>query len=310
MIAEIVARARAAAAPRSILMIGENEPQRIEVLRAADSGGFGLDALWNDDFHHSARVAVTLQHDGYFCDYRGRPQELVSTVRHGFLFQGQRYHWQKKARGTPTLRHDPEVFVNYTQNHDQVANTFYGQRLHDITSPGKLRALTALHLLAPQTPLLFMGQEFNASSPFSFFADHEPPLAAEVWEGRKKFMRQFTRYALPDAQAQLPDPSDRATFERSKLNPEDRVRNETTLALYRDLLTLRRTDPVIRQQNREQIEGAVLSESAFVLRWIDTEHGDRLLLVNFGGQVDLRPAPEPLLAPPFEQAWRLAWSSG
>jgi maltooligosyltrehalose trehalohydrolase len=309
VIAEIVERARAAAGQRKILLIGENEPQRVELLAPIEAGGAGLDALWNDDFHHSARVAATLQHDGYFHDYRGRAQELLSAVRHNFLFQGQRSHWQNKSRGSPALRHRPCSFVTYTQNHDQVANTFYGRRLHELTSPGKLRALTALHLLAPQTPLLFMGQEFNASSPFSFFADHKPELAEEVWKGRKKFMRQFTHYAQPAAQSSLPNPAEPATFERSKLSAEDPAKHRETLELYRDLLRIRKNDPVISRQAREDIEGAVLSDRALVLRWIDSHLGDRLLLINLGEQLDLQPAPEPLLAPPSQSRWQLSWSS-
>ena len=310
IITEIVERARSVAAPRSIILLGENEPQRIELLDPQARGGMGLDALWNDDFHHSARVALTHQHDGYFHDYRGRAQELLSAIRHGFLFQGQRSDWQKKPRGTPALRREPRSFITFTQNHDQVANTFYGKRLHELTSPAKLRAMTALHLLAPQTPLLFMGQEFNASTPFCFFADHCDDLGTKVWQGRKKFMSQFTHYALADAQNCLPDPCDPQTFLRSKLDPADRAKQASTLELYRDLLRIRRTDAVISRQRREDIEGAVLSEQALVVRWIDDEGGDRLLIVNFGEQLDLSAAPEPLLAPPGgSRAWALTWSS-
>src|SRR6185503_15936322 len=109
--------------------------------------------MWNDDFHHSARVALTGRCDGYFHDHRGRAQEFVSAVKYGFLFQGQHYGWQKKARGTSALNRAPCCFVTYLQNHDQVANTFYGQRLHELTSPARLRAMTAVLLLAPQTPM-------------------------------------------------------------------------------------------------------------------------------------------------------------
>jgi maltooligosyltrehalose trehalohydrolase len=303
IIAELVSSARAAT-PRALLMIGENEPQRVELLDDA-----GLDALWNDDFHHSARVALTRQHDGYFHDYRGRAQELLSAVRHGFLFQGQRSAWQKKPRGTPALRRDARSLITYIQNHDQVANTFYGKRVHEVTSAARLRAMVALHLLAPQTPMLFMGQEFNASSPFCFFADHPPDLATQVWEGRKEFMRQFSHYAVPAAQGLLPDPADPLTFERSKLDPADRVRNAHVLELYRSLLRIRKSDSVIARQRRDSLEGAVLSERALVLRWLDEENGDRLLLVNLGEQLDLQPAPEPLLAPPKQSAWQMEWSS-
>jgi maltooligosyltrehalose trehalohydrolase len=310
VIACIVERARKAAAPRSIIIIGENEPQRAEMLGPADDAdGLGLDGLWNDDFHHSVRVALTGQHDGYFHDHRGRAQEFVSAAKHGFLFQGQRYSWQKKARGSPTFGYPAWSFVNYTQNHDQVANTLYGARLHQLTSPGRLRALTALHLLAPQTPLLFMGQEFSASTPFAFFADHEGELAEQVRKGRGEFISQFVRYATPAAQECLLDPTSPDTFNRSKLDFTERETHRATLDLYRDLLRLRREDPVISKQDRDAFDGAVLSERAFLLRWFDADHGDRLLVVNAGDEVDLAPGPEPLLAPPRAASWEVAWNS-
>jgi maltooligosyltrehalose trehalohydrolase len=307
--AAIAERARAEGGSRKIVLIAENEPQRAELLWPPEEGGMGVDAIWNDDFHHSARVALTGSRDGYFHDYLGRSQELASAVKYGFLFQGQYYCWQDKSRGTPALDREAWSFVTYLQNHDQVANTFYGQRLHELTSPGRHRAMTALLLLAPQTPMLFMGQEFNASTPFAFFADHKPELAAKVWSGRRQFMRQFARYAAPEAQARLPDPSLARTFEDSKLDFTERDSHAGTYKLHRDLLRLRREDPVISAQRRQALDCAVLSERALVVRWFDVRNGDRLLLVNLGDDLSLRPAPEPLLAPPSAARWDLAWSS-
>jgi maltooligosyltrehalose trehalohydrolase len=306
---ELVARTRAAAAPRRILIVGENEPQEVSLIDPVEKGGAGLDGLWNDDFHHSARVALTSQHDGYFNDYRGRAHELLAAVRHNFLFQGQRSLWQRKARGTPALRHDPRAFITFTQNHDQVGNTFYGKRIHELTSPARLRAITALHLLAPQTPLLFMGQELDSPPPFCFFADHPGELATQVWEGRKSFLRQFSQYAQPDAQDAILNPADPKTFELSKLPAADSSSTSHMFRLHRDLLQLRRHDPVISRQRREDLEGATLTDHALILRWVDDTLGDRLLLVNLGAQLELRPLPEPLLAPPAQKKWKLAWSS-
>jgi maltooligosyltrehalose trehalohydrolase len=305
IIAELIGRARATAAPRSIVMIGENEPQRAEML---GPDGLGLDGLWNDDFHHSARVALTGSHDGYFHDHRGRAQELLSAVKYGFLFQGQYYCWQKQPRGSPALDRPSCSFVAYIQNHDQVANTFYGLRLQGLTSPGRLRAMTALLLLGPHTPMLFMGQEFNASALFAFFADNNPELARLAWQGRRDFIRQFTQYATPAAQACVLDPADPRTFARSKLDFSERARHADMYALHRDLLKLRR-DPVIAAQSRAGLDGAVLAERCLLLRWFDTGQGDRLLLVNLGDELDLSPAPEPLLAPPRDSRWELTWSS-
>jgi maltooligosyltrehalose trehalohydrolase len=298
---EIVDQARETARPRSVVIIGENEPQRSELLLPE----YGLDALWNDDFHHSAVVALTGRREGYYHDHRGHAQEFVSAVKRAFLFQGQYYHWQKKPRGTPVTTQPASAFVNFIQNHDQVANTLYGMRLHKLTSPGRLRAITALLLLAPETPLLFMGQEFAASTPFPFFADHKPELAAKVHAGRKEFLSQFVNFATAEARDHVLDPAEEATFFAAKLDFSERETNAAVLRLHTDLLQIRREDQAIAAQSREQIDGAVLSDSAFVLRWGD----DRLLLVNLGDELMLHPAPEPLLAPPQDAQWELAWSS-
>jgi maltooligosyltrehalose trehalohydrolase len=309
VIAELAAAARRAAAPRPIVLVAENEPQRAEALDPPEAGGYGLDAMWNDDWHHAARVALTGRRDGYFHDYRGTAQEFVSAARRGFLYQGQHYAWQGKPRGTPALGVPPQSFVVFTQNHDQVANTLAGDRLHLLASPGRLRALTALTLLAPQTPMLFMGEEYAAPQPFPFFADHSERLRTPVREGRRGFLRQFAHYATPAAQATVPDPGAEATFRAAKLDRSQREANAHVLALYRDLLRLRREDPVIAAQARGGLDGATLASRAFVLRWFDPAAGDRLLVVNLADELDLESAPEPLLAPPRESRWRLLWSS-
>ena len=309
VIPELSQRVRAAAHPRKIILVGENEPQRSELLQPPAAGGYGLDALWNDDFHHSARVALTGRHEGYFHDYRGQAQEFVSAVKRGFLYQGQYYHWQKQPRGTPMEALPAWSLVAFTQNHDQVGNTLYGERLHELTSPGRYRSMTALLLLAPQTPMLFMGQEFAASQPFAFFADHRPELAAKVHAGRRDFLKQFATYATPSAQEKVPDPAMESTFIASKIDLAEREEHLSIYALHRDLLRLRREDPVIAAQAREMIDGAVLSPNAFVLRWFGGLLGERLLVVNLGAELELHPAPEPLLAPPLASSWEMIWSS-
>jgi maltooligosyltrehalose trehalohydrolase len=230
-------------------------------------------------------------------------------VRHGFLYQGQHYRWQDKRRGMPALDIAPAAFINYIQNHDQVANSALGLRAHHLASPGTLRALTALLLLGPGTPMLFQGQEFAASSPFLFFADHEAQLAAKVREGRGEFLRQFPGIASPEVQAILADPGDAETFRRCKLDFAERERHATAYALHRDLLRLRKDDAVFRTQGRGGIDGAVLGADAFVLRLFGIGGDDRLLLVNLGRDLALQTAPEPLLAPPPGSHWTSLWSS-
>jgi maltooligosyltrehalose trehalohydrolase len=305
----IARRAREAAGARSVLLTAENDAQRTRLARPPEQGGYGLDALWNDDYQHSAMVALTGHNEAYYADYLGTPQELVSAAKWGYLFQGQRSSYQRKARGTPTFGLPPAAFVTYIQNHDQVANSARGLRCHQLASPGLYRAITALTLLAPGTPLLFQGQEFAASSPFLFFADHNPELARLVRRGRGEFLAKFPSIAAPEVQAALADPGDPATFERCKLDLSERTRHGEACALHRDLLRLRRDDPVFRAQRPHGVDGAVLGASAFVLRFFGDAADDRLLLVNLGRDLRLDPAPEPLLAPPEGTAWLVRWSS-
>ncbi len=307
VLAQISQRVREAGGKRATLLVAENEPQDVNVVRPVEAGGHGLDALWNDDFHHAAIVAATGRNEAYYSDYLGSAQELVSTAKWSYLFQGQRYAWQGKRRGTPAFDVAPRAFVNYLQNHDQVANSASGLRLHQRTSAGRHRALTALLLLLPATPMLFQGQEFSASSPFVFFADHKAELARSVRRGRFEFLRQFRSVAAGDMQECLPDPADARTFERCKLDPGERERHVEARALHRDLLALRRDDAVFRAQRR--VDGAVLAPEAFVLRFFGASGDDRLLLVNLGRDLVLKPAPEPLLAPPASRPWATLWSS-
>jgi maltooligosyltrehalose trehalohydrolase len=294
---------------RGIWIAAENESQESSLARPVAQGGYGLDSLWNDDFHHAALVAVTGRSEAYYTDYRGTPQELISAVKHGYLYQGQYYSWQSKRRGTPAWGIAPEQFVAYLQNHDQVANSGMGERLHQLTSPGRLKALTALLLLAPSTPMLFQGQEFAASSPFLFFADHEPGLARLVHLGRIEFLSQFRSLGRPEMFSRFRDPAELSTMERCKLDFNERRTHGHVYQLHEDLLRLRREDPVFAGSSRTGLDGAVLAAEAFVLRFSGADAGDRLLLVNLGRGLTLGFAAEPLLAPPDGKVWALAWSS-
>ena len=307
VLSEITQSARQAAPGRAIIIVAENEPQHVKLVCPIEQGGYGMDGLWNDDFHHSALVAVTGRNEAYYTDYHGTPQELVSALKWGYLYQGQRYSWQKQRRGTPAFGVSPAAFITYIQNHDQVANSGWGLRLHQLTSPGRCRAITALLLLARATPMLFQGEEFASSSPFLFFADHRPELAKAVRKGRAEFLTQFRTLATPEMQRLVPDPADRATFERCKLDLNEREAHSEAYALHCDLLRLRREDSVFQKQG--SFDGAVLGSEAFLLRFFDAENGDRLLLVNLGLDLHLCIAPEPLLAPPERKRWDILWSS-
>ncbi len=315
VLAEIRAAVRRVAGGRRTLVVGENEPQECWLLRDATGrigGDAPVDMLWNDDWHHAAHVALTGQREAYYTDYLGSAQEFVSSARHGFLYQGQHYTWQQQRRGTSTRGIPARHFVHFLENHDQVANSARGLRLHQLTSPGRWRALTALLLLGPQTPMLFQGQEFASSAPFLYFADHQQLLAAQVRKGRADFLAQFPSASTPAMRAMLADPADPLTFERCRLDLSERERHADAVALHRDLLRLRRDDAVIAAQGARAaaVEGAVLPGSqAFALRMTGDEGDDRLLLVNLGATRRLDAAPEPLLAPPAGARWGVAWSS-
>ena len=309
VVATMVGRAREAAGRRHVYIIAENEPQDTKLVRRREDGGYGADALWNDDYHHTAAVALTGRREAYYLDYQGTAQELLSCVKYGYLYQGQWHQWQEQRRGTPGLDLPGHAFVAYLENHDQIANTAFGRRLHQSSSPSRLRALTALTLLGPATPLLFQGQEFAASSPFLFFADHNAELRSAIDAGRKEFLSQFPSIADPEVIAALPGPMEASTFERCKLDHGERDRHREWYLLHRDLLRLRRDDPVIGLAASRRPDGAVFGHGTFVLRYFGDADGDRLLIVNLACDIDLRPLPEPLLAPPAGSRWAVQWSS-
>ena len=306
ILTEMVREARRRFPKRSLYLVAENEPQHVRIVQPLDRGGHGFDAAWNDDFHHSAMVALTGRNEAYYMDYHGTPQELISACKRGFLYQGQRYAWQKHRRGTPTAGLPPTSWVTFLQNHDQIANSARGLRCHLLTSPGRYRALTALFLLGPGTPMLFQGQEFAASSPFCYFADHDGDLSKAVHQGRLEFLGQFASIRDNAVREVVPRPDDPATFERCKLDWREWTSHAPIVALHRDLLRLRREDATIRAAN---IDGAVVGPEAFVLRYFGHAGNDRLLLVNLGRDFPFTPAPEPLLAPPVNSSWQVAFSS-
>jgi maltooligosyltrehalose trehalohydrolase len=198
--------------------------------------------------------------------------------------------------------------VNYLQNHDQVANCGTGIRLHFLTSGGRYRAMTTLLLLAPQTPMLFMGQEFGASTPFTFLADHSGELRKLVSEGRRDFLAQFPSTADPRIKERIADPAAIGTLQACKLDWNECRTNSSVLNLHRTLIELRRNDPVISQQGAAGFDASVINDHAWLLRWFSPA-GDRLLVVNLGTEFSFAPAPDPQLAPPYRHRWELRFAS-
>jgi len=304
--AEITLRARAAAGSRRVLIVAENEPQDVRAVRPIEEGGWGMDAQWVDDFHHAARVAATGNAEAYCQDYRGSAAELVACATRNALYQGQWYAWQKKQRGTPLRTSPPAKVVFYLQNHDQVANSLRGERLHRAAGEPRARALTALWLLLPQTPMLFMGQESFAPRPFLYFVDHrDPGLRESVQRGREEFLGQFPSARAALAEGARPLAGEEA-FGASTLHPSSAEARPEVVAFHRELLRLRREEPALRRAP----EGAALAEQALVLRWpAEAPSSELLLLFNLGHDLPLVPCSEPLLAPLPGQRWRQVFSS-
>jgi maltooligosyltrehalose trehalohydrolase len=302
--------ARKAAGARAIILIAENDRQEAWMVRSRNEGGDDLDGMWNDDFHHSAVVALTGRRQAYFGDYRGAPQEFISAAKYGFLYQGQALSWQKALRGSSTYGIPPEAFVCFIENHDQIANTGPGERVRFQTSPARYRAMTALLLLGPWTPLLFQGEEFGASSPFMFFAElGDASVRDAIRKGRAEWLAPFLSLTVEEALTTLSAPDHPTVFALCKLDFSEREKNRQVYDLHIDLLKLRREDSRFRQQIPGGVDGAVLGSASFVLRFFSKENDDRLLSVNFGeGQV-LHPASEPLLAPPLGYGWETLWTS-
>src|SRR6058998_16344 len=302
--------ARQAAGSRSIILIAENDLQEAKMVRPRSEGGDDLDGLWNDDFHHSAVVALTNRDKAYFADYLGTPQEFISAAKYGFLYQGQALSWRKALRGSSTFGISPEAFVCFIENHDQIANTGPGERVRLQTSPARYRAMTALLLLGPWTPLLFQGEEFGASSPFMFFANiGDASVRDAIRKGRAEWLAPFLSVTEEEARRRLPAPDYPGVFARCKLNFSEREKNRQLYDLHVDLLKLRREDSRFCRQVPEGVDGAVLGPASFVLRYFSKENDDRLLLVNFGESQVLHPASEPLLAPPTGCNWETLWTS-
>ena len=299
---------RAAAAGRATIVVAENEPQHARLVRPAAEGGYGLDALWNDDFHHSARGrADRTAARRTTPTTAGTPQEFISALKYGFLYQGQRYRWQKQAarhRRASACRRRPSSPSSRTTTRWRTPRAASG--CTSSTSPGRYRALTALLLLGPGTPMLFQGQEFAASAPFLYLRRPRARARAQASRrGGREFLAQFPSLAAPEMHAPAsPTPPIRATFERCKLDHGERERHARgRRAAPRPARACAATTPSSARQGDGGLDGAVLGADAFVLRFFGDDGDDRLLVVNLGPRpATSTPAPEPLLAPPRGRA--------
>jgi malto-oligosyltrehalose trehalohydrolase len=274
---------------RQIHLVLENDANDPgHLVRRPDGAPRWYAAQWNDDCHHAAHVLLTGETDGYYADYAGQPAGwLARGLAHGFGYQGERSTFRgNRPRGAPSGHLPPTAFVDFLQNHDQAGNRAFGERLHQLTSPAALRAATAMLLLAPAPPLLFMGQEAAADSPFLFFCDFGDDLAAAVTDGRRREFARFGQFADDAARAAIPDPNDPDTFARSRLDwaalaaPEHRQWRD----FHRQLLALRHAEIVPRLAG---IDGhgagfADIGDTGFLVCWRLGDGSLLTLIANLG----------------------------
>jgi maltooligosyltrehalose trehalohydrolase len=248
VLCDIGAAVRRRITDRHVHLVLENDDNAAWLLRKA-SHDPGYDAQWNDDIHHALHVAVTGQRDGYYSDYENPIRHLGRALTEGFAYQGEKSgHRGGANRGEPSGHLPPTAFVSFLQNHDQVGNTATGKRINRMAPLEAVRAAAAIYLLAPSPPLLFMGEEWAASTPFLFFCDFGGELADKVREGRRAEFARFAEFRSADARERIPDPTSRETFLRSRLDWSEREHapHGEVLAFYRDLLTIRKIEIIPR----------------------------------------------------------------
>jgi maltooligosyltrehalose trehalohydrolase len=299
---EIAHTARAAAPQRSVVVIAEDETNDRRLLLPRAEAGLELDGVWADDMHHVLRRLVAGDSEGYYAAYEGTAAELARTLQQGWLYQGEYYGPRREKRGTLTAGLSPLRFVHCIQNHDQVGNRALGERLNHDVELDVYRAISALLLLSPYTPLLWMGQEWAATSPFLYFTDHPEELGRLVTEGRRQEFSGFSQFADPSLRERIPDPQAEETFRRSILDWSEleRAPHAGVFLLYRELLQLRRTHPALRARSRDTWTAEACGDRTItLLRTSGTQ--DLLLVVHVGdaGTVEL---PTAAVAPP-EGAW-------
>jgi maltooligosyltrehalose trehalohydrolase len=289
-LAELSGRVHASVSGRQVHVIAEDDRNLARIVTPVDASGWGLDAVWADDFHHQVRRAVAGDADGYFRDYTGTTRDIAATVQHGWFFSGQFSEHQGAPRGTDATGVPPQRLVYCLQNHDQIGNRALGERLHHQIDPAAYRAVSALLLMLPQTPLLFMGQEWAATTPFLYFTDHHAELGRLVTEGRRREFKSFAAFADEAARAAIPDPQAAETFAASRLawRERDSEPHASMLRFYTAMLSFRR---------RELGAGDTASAASVVPLDADVigvrrraRNGDRILAVirlRGAGSVDL-----------------------
>jgi maltooligosyltrehalose trehalohydrolase len=265
---------------RQVVVIAESDLNDNRVISATDVGGWGLDAQWNDDFHHALHVTLTKEQHGYYRDY-GHGNDLGTALTDGYIYQGQYSRFRGRVHGTPSRHLPSERFVIFSQNHDQVGNRACGERLSTLVSLPALKVAAGLVVCAPGIPLLFMGEEYGEPAPFLYFTSHADHALAElVSEGRR---REFAEAAWHEA---VPDPQDPETFARSKLHHHLRGQepHRSLLRFYHEVITLRKRTPALRCYQRDHIELYDVAPHCLCLRRWATPDDHILLLASFADE--------------------------
>ena len=276
---------------RHIHLVLENDDNAARYLRRTDDGRPACyTAQWNDDLHHALHVLTTGEHDGYYRDYAGRPAwHLGRCLAEGFSFQGEASPYREgAARGEPSNHLPPTAFVSFLQNHDQIGNRALGERLVQLADPDLLQVATTILLLPPSPPLLFMGEEYGAQTPFFFFCDFGPELAPKVTEGRRSEFAKFAQFRSPEAQARIPDPGQKKTFLSSKLDwsRTGEASHQQWRGFYQRLLSLRQREivPRLSQITPGQATFKALADRALEVHWVFQSGGNLTLFANFSDE--------------------------
>jgi len=246
-LAELSSGVHGAAGARRVLLVAEDHRNLALMVKPEADGGWGLDAVWADDFHHELRRLLAGDADGYYADFNGTAADVATTIRRGWFFMGQHSGYLREARGTDPAGVALSRFVVCLQNHDQIGNRAFGDRLHHQIDLAAFRAASVLLLTGPETPLLFMGQEWGASAPFRYFTDHHEELGRQVTKGRRQEFARFAAFDENGTREQIPDPQAATTFLDSRLDWREisAAPHAGLLRLYVALLALRRHEPAL-----------------------------------------------------------------
>jgi maltooligosyltrehalose trehalohydrolase len=283
-------------AQREIHLVLENDRNQPRYLEYRDGEPLLYNAQWNDDEHHAFHVLLTGEKDGYYADYADAGATFLGRcLTEGFAYQGEPSRYRDgNPRGEPSSHLPLRAFVTFLQNHDQIGNRAFGERLTALASTARLKAAITAWLLAPSPPMLFMGEEFGAASPFLFFCDFGADLAHAVTEGRRREFARFYRFAGSDTADTIPDPNHPDTFERSKLDwlSLERPEHESWRTLYTKLLELRRKHIVPRITGLKGHSGryTAIADAALQAQWQLTDGSSLVVLLNLSGVMLSAPA--------------------